>query len=74
MGIFLILYYIFNIAYRLGPDNFRWYFEKIVIQFKYFLEKTPITWVLGFYVTSVVQVSVQALNQITHWDKFIIND
>lgn len=58
--IFLIAYYSLNLTYRLLLEDYhKELFERIVRQFNHYIKSTPITFLLGFYVTSVVQVMLE---------------
>ncbi|CAG0893223.1 unnamed protein product [Darwinula stevensoni] len=61
--VWLILYYIISIVYRVGLDeDQRKVFEKIAIYCHKFSEFIPLTFLMGFYVTTVVNRWWQ------HWD------
>lgn len=58
LTIFCVLYGIISAVYRCAlDDNERQVFENVVKMFNGYSNATPITFVLGFYVTSVVTVS-----------------
>lgn len=57
LSIFLIIYYALNFTYRFALNaEQRDIFEKVVVQFNGYTKQIPITFLLGFYVSSVVSV------------------